>query len=91
MTAFLFSIVVTVVLVGLIVQMARRRPAGTPLTWGEAFIGGAFIFFVLLMIYGVVALAPQIVEDDAPPTLPIVEEDAPAAVAEQRTERADDW
>jgi hypothetical protein len=53
-TAFLFSIVVTVVLVGLIVQMARRRPAGTPLTWGEAFIGGAFIFFVLLMVYGVV-------------------------------------
>jgi hypothetical protein len=53
-TAFIFSIVVTAVLVGFIVQMARRRPPGMPLSWGEAFIGGAFIFFILLMIYGVV-------------------------------------
>lgn len=43
-----------------------------------------------LMIYGVVALAPQIVEDDTPPTLPILEEDTPAVDAEERTEHADD-
>ncbi len=54
MTAFLFSILVTAVLVVIVVQMAKRRPVGTHLTWGEAFIGGAFIFFLLLMIYGVV-------------------------------------
>jgi hypothetical protein len=53
-TAFIFSIVVTAVLTVMVVQMAKRRPAGTPLTWGEAFVGGLIIFFLLLMIYGVV-------------------------------------
>jgi hypothetical protein len=53
-TAFIFSIVVTAVLTVMVVQMAKRRAPGTPLTWGEAFAGGLLIFFLLLMIYGVV-------------------------------------
>src|ERR1700694_1311398 len=53
-TAFIFSIVLTAVLTVMVVQMAKRRPPGTPLTWGEAFAGGLVIFFLLLMIYGVV-------------------------------------
>ena len=35
-------------------QAAKRRPAGTPLTWGEAFVGGCSCFAFFLMIYGVV-------------------------------------
>ena len=54
MTAFIFSIVVTVLLAGIIVKAAKSRPVGTPLTWGEAFAGGVFVFLLLLMIYGVV-------------------------------------
>jgi hypothetical protein len=53
-TAFIFSIVVTVALTAIVIQMARRRPPGTPLTWGEAFLAGMVIFFLLLMVYGVV-------------------------------------
>jgi hypothetical protein len=34
--------------------VGRRRPPGTPLTWGEAMIGATFVFGVLLLGYGVV-------------------------------------
>jgi hypothetical protein len=53
-TAFLFSIVVSVLLAGAVVWEAKRRPPGSRLTWGEAFLAGLFIFGLLLMIYGVV-------------------------------------
>jgi hypothetical protein len=32
---------------------AKRRPAGTPLTWGEAAVGAAYVFAVLFWLYGV--------------------------------------
>ena len=54
MTAFVFSIVVTLALTGAVVWEARRRPPGSKLTWGEAFVAGLFIFGLMLMIYGVV-------------------------------------
>lgn len=54
MTAFLTSIVVTLLLTGVVVWEARRRPPGTKVTWGEAFVAGLFVFGLLLMIYGVV-------------------------------------
>jgi hypothetical protein len=44
----LFAMVLIVFLYGL------RRPIGTPLTWGEAFVAGAFVFAMLILIYGVV-------------------------------------
>src|SRR5581483_10818446 len=31
----------------------KRRTPGAPITWGEAFIGGLFVFSWLLVIYGV--------------------------------------
>src|ERR1700724_516322 len=36
------------------IKMAKARPPGTPLTWGEAFVAALFVFFLLLMMYGVV-------------------------------------
>jgi hypothetical protein len=53
-TAFLASIVVTVLLTGAVIWEAKRRPPGSKLTWGEAFLAGLFVFGLLLMIYGVV-------------------------------------
>src|SRR5437588_7964631 len=38
----------------LIFVVGRRRPPGTPLTWGEALIGATFVFGVMLIGYGVV-------------------------------------
>lgn len=54
MVAFLMSLLVTVVLIVPIFPYAKRRPVGTPLTWGEAMVAAVYIFFVLFWIYGVV-------------------------------------
>lgn len=54
MVAFLMSLLVAVVLIVPIFPYAKRRPVGTPLTWGEAMVGAVYIFFVLFWIYGVV-------------------------------------
>ena len=54
MVAFVTSLVITIVMCGLVVLVAQRRPPGAPLTWGEAFLAGTFIFALMLMFYGVV-------------------------------------
>ena len=54
MTAFLVSIVVLLLMVGVLIFVARRRPAGQPLTWGEAFVAAAYVFALLFVAYGVV-------------------------------------
>jgi hypothetical protein len=33
---------------------AKRRPVGTPLTWGEAMAAATFVFFFMFWVYGVV-------------------------------------
>jgi hypothetical protein len=40
--------------IALVFAVGRRRPPGTPVTWGEAFVGGTFIFALMLIGYGVV-------------------------------------
>ena len=54
MVAFLTSLLIAAALIAPIFPYAKRRPVGTPLTWGEAAVAGTFIFFVLFWIYGVV-------------------------------------
>ncbi len=54
MVAFLTSIIVSLVVTGGIVAYARRRPAGAPLTWGEAMVGALVVFFLMFWSYGVV-------------------------------------
>ena len=54
MVAFALSIVITVVLVGGILGYMRRRPVGTPVTWGEAMFGAMIVFFAMFWVYGVV-------------------------------------
>lgn len=54
MVAFALSIVVTVALVGVILAYTKRRPVGTPVTWGEAMFGAMIVFFGMFWIYGVV-------------------------------------
>jgi hypothetical protein len=52
--AFLFSILLTILMIGILVAVAKRREPGTYLTWGEAFIAATFVFTLLFMAYGVV-------------------------------------
>ena len=54
MVALITSILIAAALIIPIFPYAKRRPVGTPLTWGEAAVGGVYVFFLLFWIYGVV-------------------------------------
>ena len=54
MVAFLVSLLLSLAMVGVIVRVGRKRPVGTPLTWGEAFAASVFVFLLLFIVYGVV-------------------------------------
>lgn len=54
MVAFVLSILITVALAALIVPMAKRRPVGTMLTWGEAMVASFYAFFLMFWAYGMV-------------------------------------
>ncbi len=53
MAAFVSSLVVLILGVAICMYVGNRRPLGTPLTWGEAMIGGTFVFALMLVAYGV--------------------------------------
>jgi hypothetical protein len=52
--SFAASLIATAVMVGIALLVARRRPPGTPLTWGEAFVAATYVFALLLLVYGIV-------------------------------------
>ena len=54
MAALFFSIVLLVAGIALCLAVGRRRPPGTPLTWGEAFVGSTFVFALMVVAYGVI-------------------------------------
>ena len=54
MVAFIASVLVMVLLTALVIPMAKRRPVGTPLTWGEAMVASVYAFFLMFWVYGVV-------------------------------------
>lgn len=49
-TSTLFGILMSV---GIFVY-AKRRPVGTPVTWGEAMVGSVYVFFLAFLAYGVI-------------------------------------
>ena len=54
MVAFLVALVALGLCTAVIVLVARRRPPGAPLTWGEAMAAATFVFFVMFLAYGIV-------------------------------------
>lgn len=54
MVALVTSIVITALMVGIIFEYGKRRPVDQPCSWGEAMIGSAFVFMLLVMVFGVV-------------------------------------
>jgi hypothetical protein len=52
--AFYGSFLGLLVCVGAIMAYGKRRPVGTPVTWGEAIVGGLAIFAVMFLAYGIV-------------------------------------
>jgi len=51
--AFVFSLIATIALAAVVPLYARRRPPGTPLTWGEAMAASLYVFFVMFLAWGV--------------------------------------
>jgi len=54
MVAFVTALAVTILLTVGVMAYGRRRPVGTPLTWGEAMIGATVVFMIIFLAYGVV-------------------------------------
>ena len=52
--AFFVSLAMLVIGIGICIRVGRRRPPGTPFTWGEAFLAATFVFGLMLLAYGVV-------------------------------------
>lgn len=52
--AFTGSLIVTALFVAGVVLYARRRPVGTPLSWGEAMVAAMYATFGLFWAFGVV-------------------------------------
>lgn len=54
MIAFYASLLVTLLLTGIAVRVAMKRPKGQPLTWGEAFVGAVLVWTIFLLAYAIV-------------------------------------
>ncbi|HEX9681512.1 MAG TPA: hypothetical protein VGA13_00365 [Acidimicrobiales bacterium] len=52
--AFVMSFLVLVIGCAVLVPYAKRRPTDKVPTWGEAYLGGTYVFFLLFWAYGVV-------------------------------------
>ncbi len=54
MVALVTSILVTGLMIYGVVWYGKRRPSDRPTTWGEAMLGAAYVFMILLMVFGIV-------------------------------------
>ena len=52
--ALLFSFFLSTGLALLVIPYSKRRPKGTPTTWGEAMLAAVFTFAVMFISFGVV-------------------------------------
>lgn len=54
MVAFIAANLILGLLVALVFPMAKRRPVGAPLTWGEALVASTYVFFLMFWAYGTI-------------------------------------
>ena len=54
MAALVTSIVITALMIAGVIGYGKRRPIDRQTSWGEAMLGSAFVFMLLLMVFGVV-------------------------------------
>ena len=54
MVAFVTAVLIGVVLTLLVIPVSKRRPPGTPLTWGEAMVAAVYAFFLMFWTYAMI-------------------------------------
>ena len=54
MAAFVSSMIAMILMVAVVLYVGARRPIGTPVTWGEAMVGGTWVFGIMMLAYGIV-------------------------------------
>ena len=54
MVAFVGSTILGFVMTYAIVWYAKKRPVGSPVSWGEAMFAATYAFFLMFWVYGVV-------------------------------------
>jgi hypothetical protein len=52
--AFLFSFILSTVGALLVLPYAKRRPKGTPTSWGEAMLASVYVFGLMFIAFGIV-------------------------------------
>lgn len=57
MVAFVGSFLVIFAMIGAVLWYGQKRPAGAPVTWGEAMFGAVLAFACMFWAYGVVPQA----------------------------------
>ncbi len=54
MVAFVSTFLIVIIGIAVALFVGHRRPIGTPLSWGEAFVAATFAFGMMVVAYGVV-------------------------------------
>ena len=54
MVALIVSLILTFAMAAGVFVYGAKRPVGKPVTWGEALLGGTYIFALFFLMYGVV-------------------------------------
>ena len=54
MVALIAAVLLLVALLALVVPVAKRRPVGTPLTWGEAMVAAVYAYFLMFWAYAMI-------------------------------------
>ncbi|MEL7158998.1 MAG: hypothetical protein AAFN30_20725, partial [Actinomycetota bacterium] len=54
MVALVTSLLATALMTWGVLWYAKRRPVGTPVSWGEALTGSLYVFFLAFLAYGIV-------------------------------------
>jgi hypothetical protein len=52
--AFLFSLFLSIAMTLVAIPYGKRRPKGSPLSWGEAMLSSVYVFGTMFVAYGIV-------------------------------------
>lgn len=54
MVALVVSVLISILMAGSISWYSKRRPVGAQMSWGEAAVFSAYVFFLMFIVFGIV-------------------------------------